>query len=282
MSLSSLLLRPDVKRQLADAIRMPAPIETFYGDLRVSPRTDCPTLVGTAFDYLLRFRIETLNPTVVRRTWVAETALAYAQGRAASAGRSNSVDWRATSQQIGEVLSRCHEQHRSYLRSGTLTDALLSAVFDLAQLDHFVRGRADALCLQDVGDARDELAALYEIVPTQYFVARETCVLNPTFGVGSSLVGGADADLLLDHKLVEIKTITARMANRALFEQLVTYVALSEIGGIDGQQPAAPITVIGVYSARHACYHAWSVDDIVPRDDLTRFVAWLLTNAQAG
>jgi hypothetical protein len=123
---------------------------------------------------------------------------------------------------------------------------------------------------------------LYEIIPIRYFAARKTCVLNPTFGAGSSLVGGADADFLLDQTLVEIKTTTARMATYAVFEQLVAYVALSEVGGIDGQAHAAPIAAIGVYSARHGCYNAWSIDDIVSRDNLKRLSAWLLANAQTG
>jgi hypothetical protein len=151
MSLSLLLLRPDVKRQLAGVIRMPAANETFYGLLRVPPRTDFSPLIGTAFDYLMRFRLEALNPTIMSRAWVADAALTYAQSRAKSAPSAGGTAWRVVALRIADILAGCHQQHQDYVRSGAITEELLSAAFELAQLDHLVRSRSESFCLRQPG-----------------------------------------------------------------------------------------------------------------------------------
>ncbi len=146
-------------------------------------------------------------------------------------------------------------------------------------MDHFVRSHSDTICLVQSESAQSELAALYDAIPTRYFVARRECLLNPTFGSGSTLVGGADADMLLDQTLIEIKVTTARQVTAPVFQQLIAYVALAEIGGVDRQPETQPIESIGVYSARHGCYHAWHVEDIVPHHDLVQLASWFLIHA---
>ena len=42
-----------------------------------------------------------------------------------------------------------------------------------------------------------------------YTFKSEKCYLNPTFGDASNLVGGADADIILDDMLIDIKTTKA-------------------------------------------------------------------------
>ena len=42
--------------------------------IRVEPRSKRYTLVGTAFDYLLRFELERRAPHAISKPWVAEAA----------------------------------------------------------------------------------------------------------------------------------------------------------------------------------------------------------------
>jgi hypothetical protein len=279
MSLSSVLARPDVRRQFAAVIQLPASVETTYGRLDVRSCTGHPSLVGSAFDYLMRFRIQFLNPHCICRPWVADAAIRYTQSRKDAADSRERSNWIETAARVANALACCRDQHRRFLESGTLTEGLLESVFLLAQIDHFVRNKADFFCPLESRRAQEELAAMYEIIPAHYFAPRKECVLNPTFGAGSSLVGGADADLLLDQTLVEIKTTTALKATAKVFEQLVAYLALAEIGGVDGQREVQPIVSIGVYAARYGCYHAWCVGDIIAHNDLRRLASWLRIHA---
>ena len=48
---------------------------TLKGDIKAPPMTKHYSLVGTAFDYLLRFYLEKENPNCVTEPWVAESAV---------------------------------------------------------------------------------------------------------------------------------------------------------------------------------------------------------------
>ena len=49
---------------------------TLKVELKAPPRTKNYMLVGVAFDYLFRFEMQRLNPSVIARKWVAEHSLA--------------------------------------------------------------------------------------------------------------------------------------------------------------------------------------------------------------
>jgi hypothetical protein len=52
-----------------------------------------------------------------------------------------------------------------------------------------------------------DLRRLIELVDPDTFTAHELCILNPTFGDASRMVGGADTDVLLDDTLRDVKTV---------------------------------------------------------------------------
>jgi hypothetical protein len=80
-------------------------------------------------------------------------------------------------------------------------------------------------------------------------------VLNPTFA-GSEHVGGADGDLIFDHRLVEMKTTADARLDQTWLLQLLGYVLLdwNDEYGIDG---------LGVLLARGAALACWSLDRIL-------------------
>ena len=73
--------------------------------------------------------------------------------------------------------------------------------------------------------------------------------LNPTF-VGSRYVGGADADLILDRRLIEIKTTTHARLDKSWLLQLLGYVFLDweDRYRIDG---------LGILYSRQATFARW-------------------------
>src|SRR5260370_10444494 len=74
---------------------------------------------------------------------------------------------------------------------------------DLAQLDLVYR--IGLLDLQPINDAMvEDIRNMLALVPPDDFRAKQTCVLNPTFGAASELVGGADGDLFIHGMLVDI------------------------------------------------------------------------------
>ena len=71
MSLTSFIKIPKVKLEFAKTFQF-EPL-TISGELKAPPQTKNYSLVGTAFDYLLRFHIENLNANSITSPWVAET-----------------------------------------------------------------------------------------------------------------------------------------------------------------------------------------------------------------
>ena len=80
-------------------------------------------------------------------------------------------------------------------------------------------------------------------------------VLNPTFD-GSKDVGGADADLIIDNTLIEIKTTTKLEIPGRWILQLLGYVLLD-------YSDKFRIDSIGLYMARQGEMFTWSVDEVI-------------------
>ena len=111
------------------------------------------------------------------------------------------------------------------------------------------------------------------------FRAQQTCVLNPTFGEASLLVGGADADLLMDGRLIDIKTMSKLEMKREDFNQLMGYYALSRLGGVDDVISENPIRELGIYSARYAEFLTFPVDDVINETKIKPFLEWIKKRA---
>ena len=72
MSLTTVLTDPSIKAKFKERFPVPKMIHT---DIRAKPLTKKYSLVGTAFDYIVRFHIKRLFPKAVDRKWVAEEAV---------------------------------------------------------------------------------------------------------------------------------------------------------------------------------------------------------------
>ncbi|MEI6294713.1 MAG: hypothetical protein WCO95_01500 [Actinomycetes bacterium] len=77
--------------------------------------------------------------------------------------------------------------------------------------------------------------------------------LNPTFGA-SGLLGGADADLILSHRLIDIKTVQKAKVSREYLWQLAGYV-------LADKENVYEIEEVGFYFARHGKEISWKVSD---------------------
>lgn len=85
-----------------------------------------------------------------------------------------------------------------------------------------------ALGEYETGDIVDCIR-LFEILDTNEALAGSEVVLNPTFGLASQAIGGADADCILDGTLVDIKTTGNAAFKPDYWRQLVGYLTLADI-----------------------------------------------------
>ena len=104
------------------------------------------------------------------------------------------------------------------------------------------------------------------------FKAKKIIVLNPTFGEGSRIVGGADADIIIDNTLIDIKTTMNLKLRREWFHQIIGYYILSRIGGIDGVSPKHKINKLGFYFSRYGELYTITVKTLINERKLSSLI----------
>ncbi len=267
MSLTSFIVQPDVRERLRQVIRNPVRISS-KPPLLAPVLTKRYTLVGTAFDYLFRFYLEHLNrPIAVTRKWVAESAIAYCV-------EEEVLD------RADVILKKAKKSHEAYVRSGKIRQELLESALGLAQLDFILRSKQIPADLgrvhqEDIEDL-DQLLSLLDDTP---FKARNHCILNPTFGEGSRLVEGADADVILDGTLIELKTVKQCRVRAQDLDQLVGYYLLTQIGGVDGVGELE-IQGFGLYFPRHGYLLTAPIPEVLDEVKLPDLLSWFEERAK--
>lgn len=279
MSLTSFLQNKDIRAKFSQEFTKPR--FNLKKEILAPPVTKHYGLVGTAFDYLMRFYIEHLNPEAITSTWVAEHAvermeklgLAFFQGSVVGIDSDLLVK--------GErIISQARTVYSNYLKSGVMNNEVIRSALLLAQLDTYFRaGIVDEnFGVVDEGDIMD-LQTLVSIINPDVFRAKELCMLNPTFGEASQLVGGADADLVIDNMLIDIKTTSRLELKRDDFNQLVGYYILFNIGGIDDAPFEPKIERLVIYSSRYAELLVFPIREVIDERGIASFIEWFKMRA---
>jgi hypothetical protein len=299
MSLTSLIKNADVSAYFKS--QFPRPALSRKMKPLAPPLTSNHSLVGTAFDYLLRFYIGRLYPRALTSPWVAENVPAklhdfiqlaedqciYGKWLRLRRSRFDRYDLsyvaytKRRHEKALEIISEAKIAQARYLKSGKINYGLLKSVLLLAQLDPLYRSGASEykLGLIDRRDVQD-LEALIGLVTPIHFKPKKRAVLNPTFGAGTRLVGGADADLILDDTILEIKTTKTLELRQATYNQLIGYYILSVIGGVDGIGYQFVARKLGIYFSRFGEIHTFDIKDVVDPRKLKSFVRWFIDRAK--
>ena len=280
MSLTSFIKTPQVKAMFKE--EFPLSKILLQGDMKAVPITKNFPLIGTSFDYLLRFYLEHENPNCVARSWVAENSLNLLGQIIDRVGKNIPKVMTDAHDKMTSCLQDAKDTHKEYLKSGNLGDDLIKSSVILAQMDVFYRSGVIVPALGQVesGDIQD-LCNLISLVNPEIFKAKETCFLNPTFGYGSQLVGGADADLIVDEVLIDVKTTKFLSFKQEQYNQLIGYYILSKLGKVNDSKHV-PISKIGIYFSRHGIMHTISTREIENHPNFTKFVDMFEKMAKAA
>jgi hypothetical protein len=270
MSLSSFVRNPEVRAKLA--VLRPKFPRKIPVELRVEPRSNRYTVVGTAFDYLLRFDLQRRAPHALAQPLVAE----FAPGRIWRPGffMYLSEDWKRVPPEEAEELAKQLAQ-----RTSAVVESSKAAITAFVKLDepdrvaltdlagHAIRlAKLDEMCRAirlnptfeeaDPEDVQD-LLELLALVPFSALIHPQIVLLNPTFGEASIAVGGADADLITGDMLVDLKTTGAGEMQAADLDQLLGYFLLARKA--HRSHPAFPaVSRLAIYYARHG--YLWQLD----------------------
>jgi hypothetical protein len=269
MNLSTFLEISDVKAVFRAEFEKP--VLPIRKSIQAPPLSKSYGLTGTAFDYLFRFYLEKLNPLSISAPWAAELAL--------SSRALASPAWKTKAK---EMLGDATAAYQRYREQGEhLPDSiLLVAAVQLAHLETVYRtGRIipESFGVVDT-NVTEDLRALFGAIRAGQFMAKDVCLLNPRFGSASDLVGHADADLILDDRLIDVKTNKDLEFDRTTFHQLLGYYCLFELGEVEGAPQDHQINTLGIYFARYGLLFSFPIAPIM-KDKKGRFLKWFKQRA---
>lgn len=317
MSLTSFLENRDLKEKFRQEFLKPT-LSRRTNPL-AAPLTKNYSLVGTAFDYLMRFYIEKLNPQAITHRWITEASpgclqnlLEYLKPQSFNNSKLAKLDFESryqimplttkrilhtilkngsikTRKEVVETCERLHtndivlkakENYSVFLKTGQITDDLMKSTLLLAQLEPIVR-RGGVYLNLGVIDDRDvtDLRNLSALLDSKTFRTDAAVLLNPTFGLGSVMVGGADADLVIDDMIIDIKTVKELALTGNYFNQLMGYYTLYKIDEID-DAPQHEIRRLGIYFARYGYLHVMHTQDVVDISRFMQFLEWFKERAR--
>jgi len=273
MSLTSYLTDPNHQAlKTKFKTEFPFPGFTNKDELIASPLTKNYGIIGTAFDYLLRFYLQFHNKDncIVNDEWVAY--IGYEGIR--HVWKKDKIE----TLKLSKRFSQAKKRHQLFLETGNLTDELISDTLFLAKLDLYVRSRliAPDIFIESKLDIED-LRNLYNGINSSVFATTEKCFLNPHFGDGSALVRGADADFILGDTLIDVKVTKNLKIEREYFNQIIGYYILSLIGKINFEYSGNIIKNVGIYFARHGLLWKLPVSSLGNDKKIEDFKNWFVS-----
>lgn len=289
MSLTSLLSDPS-HQALRDQFKLvfPKPDIQLKGQLLAPPITTNYSVVGQAFDYLLRFKLERQHGSLLSapKHWIADgcyhqlmISIRKSESEYLMVGQHRNIPKNRIAFQdmiVGEY-QKAKENHLRFLKNGRVNDELVKSCLFLARLDVLQRAKMiDQNLGNESAEDVEDVKRIYSLVRSSKFAAKEHCIVNPNFNKGSLLVGGADADLILDDTLIDIKVIKELKVTRNQFNQLIGYYILSLVGGVNQSPKFKPINSIGIYFARHAVLWKVPISEIASKKDVQSFKRWFI------
>jgi hypothetical protein len=275
MSLTDFVERPALREAFRDNTRKIAlPRAVAEAPLLVPSCGSRHAFVGTAFDYMARFRIirdlARTCPnavTVIDMGWVAESAVLMMRDHAI---------YRRWHPRWEKMVSRARELFLEYIdgREGDHVRIARCAQC-LAAADTLRREGRFRPDFMPEDDLNAELVALMDLFkPGDLFSPLKLVALNPRFKA-SGRVGGADADLVIDGAVIDFKTIKTASAAVEHMRQVTGYAILRTMGGLElgAEDDLAdiPDPSVGIYFSRHGMMASWSLDEVFLPGGLSRF-----------
>lgn len=214
------------------------------------------------------------------RRWVAEAALARL-GRFGNDGMLILVGEKyeivgQVQDRMERIIRRAKQLLAAFLRGEPLSSSLIRAAINLAHCDTYYRiGRLDERFGSPHAAEVRELRRLIEVTDFRQLVATDSCLLNPVFGEGSMMLGGADADLLVDDLLIEVKTTAMLKIRTEDWRQIIAYAALNEHFPIGGGRDRVAIRRLGFYFSRYGYLASWGLEELVDPATFAAFAEWL-------
>lgn len=228
------------------------------------------SVMGSALDYAMRAGFVARWPELCEQNSReaaerAGDALQRVDGRVAERCRAQVAEDLALLAELGDE-GLPEEQAQACMR--------LAYLEVIARRPEFAARYVDQVGREPGAASVVELQALFALITWEAFVPERYVALNPAVGVPGL---GADADLVLDDLLLEIKTTQSRKLQLEHVRQLVGYAVLIRHNGW-GRGPV-PVHRVGIYYARSGELLTWDLAECLDAEGESAILAFLLDRA---
>lgn len=259
MSLSNFITIKTNKERFRKSF--PRPKLKINGVLKFEPLSKSYATVGIAVDYLIRFKLKYLFPKSITNTWIAEKTNVECKN------------------EFDKYLDKAKKYYKKYLIDGKISKGLINSSIDLAKIDTFYRTGGyyypDTLGVYEKNVAED-ISNIIENIDLEKFNIKKRCILNPNFGKISENIGGADADLIIDNKIIDIKTTKKLEITREMLNQMIGYYFLGKFGKVKGVKDWASIDEIGFFFSRYDLLYSLPIDILILPKKKLSFEKWFI------
>lgn len=268
MSLTS-IMKGGFSRVVAANIPIPKNQFKSSKDCIACPKTKNYSLIGTAFDYLLRTELKRTHPDSTENIFIAENSIVLVSNQIKFDGHfqsQNTQDGKKELNAMINVANKYKKERSLFLESGVPKDDFIEATIRFARMDAVYRAgvyddvdkEVDRLDIQD-------MRALYDLIPREFNEPLAPVLLNPTFGQASMEVGGADVDLIMGDSMIDIKTTKNMKLDEYIWSQLVGYLILADVA-IKSECLLPKIEKFGIYFSRYG--YLWKLKSSYVRENL--------------
>lgn len=260
MSLTS-IMKGGFSKVVVANIPIPKGLFKSSKDCISCPKTKNYSLVGTAFDYLLRSELKRLHPNAKEDKFIAEESIHQVKLAVDSTGYFQAQNAKIGAKELNlmrNIADNFKDKRATFLKSGILTDDFIETTIKFAKLDVIFR----AGIYDDIEKNVDELdiedmKALYNLIPEEFKMPSETLLLDPSFGEASRKVEGADVDLIIGHTMIDIKTTKEMKLDGYIWSQIIGYLMLSD-HAYEKEGLIPKIEEIGLYFSRYG--YLWKIE----------------------
>tara|TARA_Y100000589_G_C27055683_1_gene589200 strand:- start:93 stop:917 length:825 start_codon:yes stop_codon:yes gene_type:complete len=245
-------------------------------DVIVPPCSKNHGRMGTAIDYAIRFGL-------IHRTSIAEhhTYLISQISVHGFIRQTNPELYKTASIRLEEAIDTLFKYEINESKYGR--KAAFSSMV-LADYDVMFRTRNTTLPSPITDEQTQEIIQLMHLVPWDFFEQFGNISLNPSFGNGTKRLGGADADIIADDLLIDIKTTVQPKLTLEMVRQLVGYALLCNHFGITtGKDETTPhqIKRVGIYFARSSHMYITELSNCIAKEHEQIVLNYLLNHKYA-
>jgi hypothetical protein len=213
-------------------------------DIKAQPLTTNYGTVGTAFNYAITFEIAKQNINML-----GEQRINFP----ITARLGIKLHKRRT-----DFICKFDNKLTKFFNGSIPITNLLSDCITLAKMETVYR------CGRDFPDSEvfytndldlQDLRQLMNITNIEQWKSIKSCIINPIFRKSSLAIGGADADVIIDGRIIDIKTTKHLKFEKEYFRQLVGYYILNK----REHNLYGNIKTLGIYFSRFGMLYEFPV-----------------------